>query len=315
MTYIVMETYRSYCVVVDEAGRFIKAANLNYEVGQTVERITAMKPSKTFNTKRAVTAVCSIAACLIMVLSVFLYSSMLSPFASVYLSINPSVRLDVSRDGRVVGLEPMNTDGEALLQGYDSRRKALAEVSDELVHRAIDMGFLSAGGKVTIDIDSPDEVWFQDTGIALRQNLNDAIDESLTVTIEIKRYDVTEAAGQSTPDAPQPPTDDDSIDTVYDNESGDDSDYAYSSSYDDISNDDEKPLPVISSPSSVSPRPPESTTPPPVIAPPSRTDDDDDFEDYYDNDHDDYDNNNNDDEDHDDNRNRDREDEESEDDD
>lgn len=33
MTYLVLEVHSSYAVLLDEAGRFQKAANLNYSVG------------------------------------------------------------------------------------------------------------------------------------------------------------------------------------------------------------------------------------------------------------------------------------------
>ena len=36
MNYLVMETKRSYAVLLDQEGRFLKAANLHYQVGQTV---------------------------------------------------------------------------------------------------------------------------------------------------------------------------------------------------------------------------------------------------------------------------------------
>ena len=36
MSYIVMECHSSYAILLDEEGRFLKAANLHYEVGQTV---------------------------------------------------------------------------------------------------------------------------------------------------------------------------------------------------------------------------------------------------------------------------------------
>lgn len=43
MKYIVMEVRPSYAIVLDENGSFRKAANLHYEVGQTVTEIIEMK--------------------------------------------------------------------------------------------------------------------------------------------------------------------------------------------------------------------------------------------------------------------------------
>ena len=36
MSYIVMECHSSYAILLDEEGRFLKAANLHYQVGQKV---------------------------------------------------------------------------------------------------------------------------------------------------------------------------------------------------------------------------------------------------------------------------------------
>ena len=39
MKYLVMECHPAYAVVLTEDGRFLKAANMHYEVGQTVTEI------------------------------------------------------------------------------------------------------------------------------------------------------------------------------------------------------------------------------------------------------------------------------------
>ena len=41
MKYLVMETHPAYAVVLDERGRFLKTANLHYQVGQTVQDVVA----------------------------------------------------------------------------------------------------------------------------------------------------------------------------------------------------------------------------------------------------------------------------------
>ena len=43
MKYIVMECFPSYAVLLDEEGRFFKAANLHYQVGQAVFDPVLMK--------------------------------------------------------------------------------------------------------------------------------------------------------------------------------------------------------------------------------------------------------------------------------
>ncbi len=46
MKYLVMETHPAYAVVLDNEGRFLKAANLHYQVGDTVERIVELRPPR-----------------------------------------------------------------------------------------------------------------------------------------------------------------------------------------------------------------------------------------------------------------------------
>ena len=43
MSYLVMETHPAYAVVLDEEGRFLKAANLRYQVGDTVQDIVELQ--------------------------------------------------------------------------------------------------------------------------------------------------------------------------------------------------------------------------------------------------------------------------------
>ena len=50
MKYLVMETHPAYAVLLDEEGRFLKAANLGYQVGVRVEEVwsctcTSPKPT------------------------------------------------------------------------------------------------------------------------------------------------------------------------------------------------------------------------------------------------------------------------------
>ena len=43
VNYLVMETHPAYAVVLDEGGRFLKAANLRYQVGDTVQEIVELR--------------------------------------------------------------------------------------------------------------------------------------------------------------------------------------------------------------------------------------------------------------------------------
>ena len=43
MSYLVMEVHPAYAVVLDQEGRFLKAANLHYQVGERVEQIVPLR--------------------------------------------------------------------------------------------------------------------------------------------------------------------------------------------------------------------------------------------------------------------------------
>lgn len=93
--------------------------------------------------------------------------------------------MNLNRQGTVVSLTGTNEDGKALLEGYEGKGKDKVMVADELIDRAIDMGFLSEGGQVSFSIDTPDEVLFQEYGTQLRTEVTEHIDGRITITIEI----------------------------------------------------------------------------------------------------------------------------------
>ncbi|MBQ8238267.1 MAG: hypothetical protein IJZ39_09000 [Oscillospiraceae bacterium] len=197
MNYLVMECHPGYAVVLSDDGRFLKVANMRYEVGQTVTNVMEMclpqsqeVPVKT-NNRRWISTLAAMAACLVLVFSGLFWQNM--PYASVYLTINPEVRIDVNRSDVVVGVEGMNADGMDLLEGYDHRKKDLDTVMDELVDLAIDMGYLHEGGKITLSLDA-DEDWIVSHGEHLNQHLNEHLTDKITVTIDVEQKQPTEAA-------------------------------------------------------------------------------------------------------------------------
>ena len=206
MSYLVLECHPSYAVLLDEEGRFLKAANLQYEIGQTVYEPVLMKemPERQRHTVRWISGgIAAVAACFLLFFGISYYQNYLHPYSSIYLTINPEVRMNLNRQGTVVGLTGTNEDGEALLEGYDGKGKDKVTVSDELIDRAIEMGFLSEGGRVSFFIDSPDEALFQEYGTELRTKVTEHLDGRITIMIEI----INQKGGQSqeNPENSSPP--------------------------------------------------------------------------------------------------------------
>lgn len=201
MSYLVMECHPGYAVLLDEEGRFLKAANLRYEIGQTVYDPVLMKetPERQRHTAWWISSgIAAIAACFLLFFGLGYYQNYIRPYSSIYLTINPGVQMDLNRQGTVVGLTGANEDGETLLEGYDGKGKDKITVADELIDRAIEMGFLSEGGRVSFSIDSPDEALFQEYGTELRTKVTEHLDGRITVTIEIMNHQ--DGQGQENPE-------------------------------------------------------------------------------------------------------------------
>lgn len=188
MNYIVMECHSSYAVLLDEEGRFLKAANLHYEVGQTVYDPVLMreKPEKGFRPVRWVTGgAAAIAACFLMLFGVNYYQNHMASYSSIYLTINPEVQMTLNRQGEILKLQGTNEDGRTLLEGYDGKGKDKVTVTDELIDRAIEMGFLSEGGLVSFSIDAPEEAVLQEYSKELESEVKRYLKNRLSITIEI----------------------------------------------------------------------------------------------------------------------------------
>ena len=182
MKYLVMECHPGYAVVLDEQGVFRKVANLRYEVGQTVsEVIEVTVPERRKNLRWLV--VLSAVACLVLVIGVGSLFG-IKPYASVYVTINPEVRIDVDQKDMVVGLVGVNPDGVALLEGFDYRKKDLNTVMDQLVDRAVEMGFLHEGGTITLELDADNQLWVTEHEAVLMDRLQTHFQEQMTVHIE-----------------------------------------------------------------------------------------------------------------------------------
>lgn len=190
MKYIIMECHTSYAVLLDEEGRFCKAANCGYQVGQTVEIPVLMRdPGMGKRIRlRAVMGIAAAAACFLLAFTGYCRDYLVRD-TFICLTINPSVRMELNRKGQVIHVAGVNEDGRKLLEGYRQASKDRLVVTKELIGRAMDMGYLSAGGKIVLDIDAPDEAVFRKYGVELRAGLEEYLDEVLEVEIKIFRYD------------------------------------------------------------------------------------------------------------------------------
>lgn len=182
-----METHYSYAVLLDEEGRFLKAANMHYEVGQQITDpvLVQLPTAKTSNAKILVRAAVTIAACLLLIFAFTFYRNNIRIYSSIVMSINPEVQIDLNRNGNVIAVSGTNSDGDALVFDYDPKGKDKETVTNELIERAISLGFLSDGGTIHFDITSLDDELEKSYGEELRFSVSKYIDGKLTITIEI----------------------------------------------------------------------------------------------------------------------------------
>ena len=201
MKYLVMETHPAYAVLLDEEGRFLKAANLGYEVGDRVEQVVELKvqPSKAYPWARALTGLCAAAACCCLAFFGY-YQPNYTPYGTLLIQINPDVELTISRTQRVLALEGQNEDGVRLLEGYDHQGKEQDEITLELMERAIEMGYLERGDTISITVESGDGAWKTREETETLQTLQKAYGD--WADIRLSRDDTPTQSVNPSPSAP-----------------------------------------------------------------------------------------------------------------
>ena len=179
-----MEVHPAYAVVLDEEGRFLKAANLRYQVGDTVRDIVELRRPKEKRPAlwKPLSGVAGLAACLCIVFFGY-YQPNFVPYGALRIQINPDVELTLSRTDRVLELEGLNADGRVLIEGYDYGGKDREDVTEELVERAIGLGYLSDGETVSITVTSADADWQAREEQAAREDLEERYGETIVIQI------------------------------------------------------------------------------------------------------------------------------------
>ena len=210
MSYLVMETHPAYAVLLDEEGRFLKAANLRYQVGDTVQDIVELQPPKAkppalWKPLSGLAGLAGLAACVCLVFFGY-YQPNYTAYGTLRIQINPDVEITVSRTDRVLGLDGLNEDGEALIAGYAYQGKDRETAAGELVERAIDMGYLSDGETVSITVTSADADWQAREEQEAREDLEERYGQTIVIQIGPLEEEppATEIVIPVTPPTPEP---------------------------------------------------------------------------------------------------------------
>ena len=160
-----------------------------------------------------------------------------SPIGTVRMQINPDVQMSVNRFDRVVALEGLNEDGTSLIDGYRAYGKGMKTVSDELADRAMELGYLSDGGQITLTVDSEKGDWKTAAEELLLLELDIHFEHRVTVTVDGRQPPAGQESSEGiiiTPPRPDEDIDEnDSDDDTQENGSHEDDDQ------DDDSEDDD----------------------------------------------------------------------------
>ncbi|MDD3205200.1 MAG: hypothetical protein PHS74_05630 [Lachnospiraceae bacterium] len=201
MSYLIMECHMGYAIALDSEGRFIKVANLNYEIGQIVCSVVVMKnPVKSNNLLyyRSIAAI-SVAVCMCIV-ALCIWQTLFISYGFIQIRINPEIKMSVNRMDYVVQLEGLNEDGQLLIKSYAYQWKKTEQVTDELADIAIKKGYLAQNGFIYLQVESKHEKWKISTEERLLSELRHHVNKSVTITA-----DEAEATEKKEPELPKKP--------------------------------------------------------------------------------------------------------------
>ncbi len=172
MTYLVMECGTSYAVVLDAEGRYLRVANRGYEVGQTVTDVIPADEGRTLSLRTVRILRLIFSTIFTFIVLALIYHFFLFPYGTVRMQINPDVLISVNRVGYVLHVTGLNEEGRQLAGECRTAFCTVEQVTTTLVGRAMESGFLTDGGSVSLRADCEDADWVTETEILLRTALS-----------------------------------------------------------------------------------------------------------------------------------------------
>ena len=107
--------------------------------------------------------------------------------SKIYITINPAICLDLSEDGSILEIEALNEDGQNLITDYRYNKKDRMAVTEELIQKAIDSGYLEKGRKVTLSIESENNDDFIQYDSEFREIVLDNFSRKQGISVEIRK--------------------------------------------------------------------------------------------------------------------------------
>lgn len=186
--YIVMEIHEGYAILMDDESVFVHAADLHYEVGQTVTDPVLMNINSGSAVRSGfiITRIAAAAACLAVIAGTGYgyYAKNLKTYSTVQISSEADIKMGLNKKGEVLYLRSDNECGEEILKDYDGKGKDKLTVANELLEIEISKGIITSGDTVDVVIStdsSDDYVSYKDefensiSGLKLKPVVHDTV--------------------------------------------------------------------------------------------------------------------------------------------
>ena len=137
MKSVVVEKKNGYVVTLREDGTFVKMEDQNFTIGDVLNMKEKRMPGKGRFMTMLATAMIFF---MLMGAGAWAY---FTPYYYVSLDVNPGVNMLVNYFERVIGVEAVNEDAVAVLEGLDLKNKKVDEAITEAVESMTEEGYLS----------------------------------------------------------------------------------------------------------------------------------------------------------------------------
>lgn len=157
MKYIVMECHEGYAVLMDEESRFVKSANLHYNVGQSVtDPILMDDDQRSGRIKMHITRFAAVAACIGVIATAgsMYYARNLKPYSTITISADANIKMEINRKGKVIHINSDDKNVQELLKDYKGKGKDVLTAANEIIELEKEKGMISSGDTVNVYVDS-----------------------------------------------------------------------------------------------------------------------------------------------------------------
>lgn len=189
---LVVEASDNYIVTLDNKGKFKKIKNkMNLKIGDEYEK------SEGISMKKGIVFATSLA--LLLGMGGFGYSYA-TPTDYLTLDINPSIKLTTNRYNKVLEVESLNSDGEAISKDLKVKNKSVKDAIKLLVESATDNGYIVKNDDNAVMITSTSDEVLNDAEVGVEEGLKEEEIENTEVikeNINKERFEEAERLGIS----------------------------------------------------------------------------------------------------------------------